>query len=106
MKRQSLLAADLSMPLAGIDHLDVALVLLPMPSSVLAPVGLTAQHRTARAHFHGAHTELGQAPPGLLATAEVRDRLCTTAIVTTLSQRPHTSGVRRLVTASQLRPAS
>jgi transcriptional regulator with XRE-family HTH domain len=71
MKRRSLLAAGLAVPLTALDHVDEALALLPAPASPPTPAALTAQYRTARSLFNrGAHADLVQALPGLLATAE------------------------------------
>ncbi|MFJ6140752.1 transcriptional regulator [Kitasatospora sp. NPDC092286] len=71
MKRRSLLAAGLVVPLAALDHLDDALALLPAPATEPTKAGLAAQYRAARSAFNvGAHADLVQALPDLLATAE------------------------------------
>ncbi|MFB8038775.1 helix-turn-helix domain-containing protein [Streptomyces sp. NPDC056004] len=71
MKRRSLLAAGLAVPLAALDHLDEALALLPAPADAPTTDRLIAQYRQARAQFNqGAHAELIKALPNLLASAE------------------------------------
>ncbi|MYS33585.1 transcriptional regulator with XRE-family HTH domain [Streptomyces sp. KhCrAH-43] len=71
MKRRSLLAAGLAVPALALDHLDEALALLPAPAFAPSADRLTAQYRRARAQFNrGAHADLIEALPDLLATAE------------------------------------
>ncbi|MDF3303176.1 helix-turn-helix domain-containing protein [Streptomyces tropicalis] len=71
MKRRSLLAAGLAVPALALDHLDEALALLPAPAFAPSADRLAAQYRRARAQFNrGAHADLIEALPDLLATAE------------------------------------
>lgn len=71
MKRRSLLAAGLAVPALTLDHLDEALALLPAPASAPSADRLAVQYRRARAQFNrGAHANLIEALPDLLASAE------------------------------------
>ncbi|MCY0923097.1 helix-turn-helix transcriptional regulator [Streptomyces sp. H27-G5] len=71
MKRRSLLAVGLVVPLTALDHLDDSLALLPAPATEPTKAGLASQYRAARSAFNaGAHADLVQALPDLLATAE------------------------------------
>lgn len=71
MRRRSLLAAGLVLPALALDHLDEALALLPAPASAPTADRLALRYRQARALFNrGAHAELIEALPDLLATAE------------------------------------
>ncbi|MEU9744706.1 helix-turn-helix domain-containing protein [Streptomyces niveus] len=71
MKRRSLLAAGLAVPALALDHLDEALALLPAPAFAPSADRLVLQYRRARAQFNrGAHTDLIERLPDLLATAE------------------------------------
>ena len=70
MKRRSFLAVGLA-PLAPMDHLDEALALLPAPTAAPTRKGLATRYRAARALFNcGAHSDLVQTLPDLLATAD------------------------------------
>lgn len=71
MKRRSLLAAGLAVPFVAADHFDEALALLPAPTVAPTQQRLAVQYRTARALFNrGAHADLVQTLPDLLATAD------------------------------------
>ncbi|MFD4577517.1 multiprotein-bridging factor 1 family protein [Streptomyces sp. NPDC058417] len=71
MRRRSLLAAGLAVPTLALDHLDEALALLPAPAFAPSPDRLAVQYRRARAQFNrGAHADLIEALPDLLAAAE------------------------------------
>ncbi|WP_329155872.1 transcriptional regulator (plasmid) [Streptomyces sp. NBC_01456] len=64
MKRRSLLAAGLAVPLTALDRFDDALALLPAPADAPTPARLRGQYRAARTLFNRG------ALPDLLATAE------------------------------------